>query len=700
MDRIANISLCFVITLFYFNPVYAGAELLPIPIKKGQVASPVESSQSIVSQVKLLLQANKLVEAKNLTTNYLNKYPNDLDMILFLGLINIQEKNYLEAEVNLKKVLDQKPNYIDARVALIRLELQNKRFNNASAILVEGLKQNPNQLELIELKEKVAIEEVNSLRAVGNIDLAKVKAIEYLNLNSNYIDLRFILGLIYTEQKKYINAETQFKVVLQQKPNYLDARLSLIKIKIAQYNFKDAQTLLEQGLTLSPNDEQLQSLQMQLADLNKEHQMTRIDRSLETSRLTSNKPSSKEAIALKARSPDLIDQIKTLYKESNLSEAKNLALYQLKNHPDDLDALLFLGLIDFRQNDYNAAEKAFDEILNKKPSYMDARIALIRIKINKKEWKDAAVLVEQGLSQDSKQAELIDFREKIKQNETATVQVVPTLNKPALNKDGTEILNKIKALRAAGKVNIAKEEAIHYLQQNPKDSDVTLILGLIYFAEKNFKKAELLLQTVLKATPKYLDARVALIKIKLVKKDFNHAQALINEGLKLEPQDKALSLLKKQLNYLKFGSRPKPITYEMVILKKVKQYLSEKKYMKAEQLLKTLLKQQPNNHTLRIALADYYLSRHNDMAALILIREGLHYNSSDYDLLIKQGEVHVILRQYALAAQAYKHALTILPNDKKAKGLLAELDEYSPRYKFGVNEVGIASDNAYVNDLH
>jgi YaiO family outer membrane protein len=701
MDRSTNILLCLSITFFSFDSACASTGS-PTQINQAQSLSTDASRQSIDSQVKTLLQSSNLSGARILTTSYLEKHPEDVDLLLVLGLINVREKNYSEAEINLKKVLNKKPTYMEARVALIRLLINNKQFKEAFALIEQGLNQNPKQGELIELKEKLAIAEVNSLREEGKIELAKETAIHYINANPNFIDLKFILGLIYLQQKKYLSAETEFNQVLQQKPNYLDARLAFIKAKIAQNNYQYAETLLAQGLAISPMDKKLQSLKMTLA-ANKDHLIKKITNPLEPSQSDPEKIKEPPKTALKdSPSPDLLNQIKALYKDGKLSEAKHLAVIQLKSKPDDLDALLFIGLIDYRQNNYNASEKTFDEILKKKPTYMDARIALIRLKINNKQWKDASILIEQGLSQNSKQVELIDFKEKINKETTKKETTKIEEIKQTSPGNGAEILSQIKALREAGKLNLAKEKAINYLAQNPKDSDVALILGLIYFAEKDYSNAELQLKSVLQKTPSYVEARAGLIKIKLIQKDFTQAKALLSEGFKITPKDKLLVLLNLQLNNLKAGEnkKPKPVTYEMVALQKVKQYLSEKKYSEARNFLKSLVQQYPNKHEFRIALAYYYVLRQRDMEALILIREGLRYNPSDYDLLIKEGEIHVILRQYSLAARAYKQALIFSPNEKNAKGKLAELEEYSPRYKYGVNEIGIWSDNSYVSDLH
>lgn len=129
-------------------------------------------------------------------------------------------------------------------------------------------------------------------------------------------------------------------------------------------------------------------------------------------------------------------------------------------------------------------------------------------------------------------------------------------------------------------------------------------------------------------------------------------------------------------------------------------HIQIKKSSAAEETLRNSVKRYPENHQLRIALADYYLYRHRDMWALFTIQNGLRGNASDYELLLKEAEIHKLLHQYALAARSYQRALMIQPNNSKAKCLLTEINELSPNFRKGLNTVGLFSNNAYLANQH
>lgn len=279
-----------------------------------------------------------------------------------------------------------------------------------------------------------------------------------------------------------------------------------------------------------------------------------------------------------------------------------------------------------------------------------------------------------------------------------------------------QTLKEVKALKAQGDLTAAKEKALAYLAKSPNDQDIALLLGLIYLQEKNYTAAAARLTPVLNQTPHYVDARVGLIRIKIAQKDTAAATELLNEGLKITPQDEQLLALKKQLTtpkatLAKSGTRKKTIptttakmpkkpviSPQMRDFNQAKTLLAQKNYQAAQRILTRLTTQYPTNSAYRIALADSYLAKGNTMNALLLIRSGLACNPNNADLLVKAGEIHRLLGEYALADQAYYCLMPAAP--KQAQGLLAEVDEISPRYRYGVNEVGMYSNNAYVNDLH
>jgi YaiO family outer membrane protein len=380
-------------------------------------------------------------------------------------------------------------------------------------------------------------------------------------------------------------------------------------------------------------------------------------------------------------------QIQSLRQADKLSEAESVAKTYLILHPNDLDILLQLGLIYLQQKDYVRAEMRLSEVLAKKPDYADARIGLIKVKLAQDRRQEAESLLNKGLVLTPNNTELLQLKKQRSEHSN---------------------LDEIKKLRAQGKLVLAKDKAIQYLKINPKDLDIELILGLIYFQQKHYEQAETHLKDVLIQKPDYTDARVGLIKVKLAQNKLPEAESLLQQGLSLESKHQDLLLLKKQIASIKAPPRKKKekvrirkiIRPEMQDLIQATNAMDQKNYKKARIILKRLIAQYPNESTFRIALAELYLRQHKDMKALFLVKKGLKNKPYEIDLLMEAGKIHTILRQYSLAARDYQKIEKFSPQNKKIQGPLAEINSISPRYTYGLNEVGIWSDNAYVSDVH
>lgn len=231
--------------------------------------------------------------------------------------------------------------------------------------------------------------------------------------------------------------------------------------------------------------------------------------------------------------------------------------------------------------------------------------------------------------------------------------------------------DQIQSLRKLGEDSAAKKLALNYLANHPDDSDVKLLLGLLYRQEKNFTEAKKHLKPVLQKTPDYLDARIGLINIAIEENHNKDALGLIREGLKLHPGNKQLLTLKKRITKQKL----KPRNIHKLVY-------------------------QPDAIDLRIQAANAYLANYHDMAALLVIERSLKAYPNEPRLLLKKGEIQSILYRHALAATAYQRVLQNDPQNKKAHELLAGINEISPFFLHGLNEIGVKSDNAYVSDLH
>lgn len=515
--------------------------------------------------------------------------------------------------------------------------------------------------------------QIHELRITGQLELARDLAISYLQHHSDDVDINLELGLIYFQQKSYSNAEIYLNRVLIKKPNYLDARVALIKTLVAEKKYQNALTVIDNGL--KQNKENKQLLELKNNVLSAEQEDIQASQS-----------------SIPSIMPTILEEIQQLRKRGQIDTAKVKAMDYLEMHPEDVDVRVQLGLIALQQKNYHLAEDCLSFVLTKAPKYLDARIGLIQTKMGEKKYQEALNLIHEGLNQNPHDAQLKLLAEAVEQAQQ---------HPKATEKMKTEapfFTAELKKLRQNGKINLAKTKAIAYLKAHPDDVDIMLELGLLYFQQKEFTPAENYLNRVLKKTPAYVDARIGLIHIYLIKNDQKGAMKLLNTGLKITPKNPQLSKLKNQIALNQF-KKAKRLSQEELDLLQARTMMVKKNYEQAKQIYSMLLMKNEKNTDARIGLADYYLEKNRDYSALHLIRNGLVNQPNNVKLIIKEGEVQKIFRRYGLAAKAYKKALLIEPQNRDAQAHLDEIKEISPRYTYGINELGLSSDNTYVTHL-
>ncbi|KTD02883.1 TRP containing protein [Legionella geestiana] len=421
--------------------------------------------------------------------------------------------------------------------------------------------------------------------------------------------------------------------------------------------------------------------------------------------------------ALPASDPDAVfADVKALRNAGKLTEARAMAAEYLTSHPDDVDVRLLLGLINLQLQEYDLAANNLSRVLNSTPRYTDARAGLILTRLAQKRMDEARTLLLAGLQLSPDDTVLLGLAKRFPELESPPpaevkrISVLPVLNFPenATAKPvpdyQKETLEKLQALRHEGRLKEAKTLATTYLKAHPKDPDITLILGLLYLQTGEPVKARMCFETVLSEVPDYVDARAGLAKSLMAQKQYKAATETIDEGLHKSPGDMKLLDIKKQLYAIMHAPRqrmPNPV----VLSPKAQKLANAAALLKsgnittAEQMLKPMLAASPDDAEVRVALANCYLERHQDLKASLLIRAGLRRTPESILLRMKAGDIFFIMRQYALAAKAFLAVLAKEPSNKEARAKLDEVNSISPRYAYGINEVGISSDNAYVSDL-
>lgn len=288
----------------------------------------------------------------------------------------------------------------------------------------------------------------------------------------------------------------------------------------------------------------------------------------------------------------------------------------------------------------------------------------------------------------------------------------------------TTPLQQLKALRARGQLDKAIALGKNHLKAYPKDVDVMLILGLLFYQKKEFTEATQYLNRVLAISPHYMDAKFALINLALAQKQLTQAAALIRQAAKQAPNDPQITPFKKRLKEMqqqdkimrletayKKGDYNQATTMaiqyltiypsdETIRLRLGQIYLAQKKYHQAKIEFQTILAQNPKNKEAYLALIDEELAAEHNAQAQLLITKGLKLFPNDPDFLGRRATLYFSQHMYGRSAYVNKKIIAQYPQNSAAREQLKEIAQISPHYLYGLNEVGANSEVDYISDLH
>ena len=260
-------------------------------------------SSSELRAIQELRKKGSITAAQERANKYLNAHPNDVDVRFLLGLMQLQQQNYLQAENNLTMVLNKYPHYSEARIGLIQLKINEKKYVEAKQLIQQGLilnSHNQNK-ELFSLRKKIDYLENGPQEHSGPIASTEKKSKLYskspllrkykvgatkstaksyeLNLrqakqyekegkyqqqyfllsntvknNPHTTEYRLALANYYLAHNAQLSAMTVVSDGLRQEPNNIALLVKKAEIQMALYEYPQAALALRQALTNNPQD--------------------------------------------------------------------------------------------------------------------------------------------------------------------------------------------------------------------------------------------------------------------------------------------------------------------------------------------------------------------------------------------------------------------------------------------------------------
>src|SRR3990167_9812288 len=102
-----------------------------------------------LEEIKQFYQDKRYKKIISVSEEYLKKYPDDVDIKLYLGLAYYQTQSTEKSIKILRSALTNFPNYLDVRIALINAYSSLEKYPQAQLLINEGLKQKPENKQLL-----------------------------------------------------------------------------------------------------------------------------------------------------------------------------------------------------------------------------------------------------------------------------------------------------------------------------------------------------------------------------------------------------------------------------------------------------------------------------------------------------------------------------------------------------------------------
>lgn len=428
------------------------------------------------------------------------------------GIKELQRGNSGWAIVLFRNALEKDPNFVNARYHLARAYMASGKFEQAEKEYQKVQRQNPS---LPDIKLDLA----RLYCCLNKPELATREGEEYLAAHPGSADALEALGIAYAAMEKFQDAETCFLRALERDPAKLTTKLALARLYAAQGTAQKARDVLMDVIKASPGNPSpfYMLADLELAAGEKEKALALYEKMEE---LHGPVPAALyKAGLIHLEKGDFGTAEKTAEKLvarfPNNGEGyrlKGIICYQLRKFPEAIAALqvankfqptvagyYFLGLSLYDNGEFESALSQFRVILDKDPSFHEARLLAGMILLRQKRIDDAIAEIDKLLEEDGRNA--------LAHNILGSAYMAK-----GMYDDGMKELNRAIAL-------------------NPRIVDAHLKKGVFHLSRGKTGEFEADLKTAIQVAPEVLNTRLLLASYYMYKKNHAKALAVLNEGL-------------------------------------------------------------------------------------------------------------------------------------------------------------------------
>jgi cellulose synthase operon protein C len=540
--------------------------------------------------------------------------------------------NLKQAKTHLDLLRDKAPNNPETHEAWANYYSVQKNFTAAIQEMRQAISLNPNrsesyvQLGYLQASAMLNDDAERSFKKAAEVDPKSATA-------------QLALGGFDQLHNRMPEAEQQYRRVLQLEPQNPVPRASLVRLLMAQGRNQEAEQVAQQAKKDIPDNPETYRMPgdfyFAIGD---------IDKAL-----------TEYAAIFKDHPKDLQTKknyIQLLILKNRLEEATKLNEEILKTSHSDVEALIYKGQLQLRQNDAAGAIQSLQAAIGNDPEnavgHYQLGVAYAQqedLGRAEQEWREA-VRIRPDLTDAQRSLATVELSRGEVGAVMQTAQEI--IKAQPFSADG--FLLKAAAELASRQYAEAQQDAEEAAKRAPQSPTPYVQMGTVQLAQNHYSEAEKLYQQALEKDPSSADGLSGLMNTYFVQKDFDKAVAAANAQIARSP---------KTSNF-----------YDLL---GTALFNGKKDYPGAEAALRKAVELDKNNVDAIDKLGKVQVQEGSADRALALYQQSIKDQPREVSFYLLSGELYEAKQDWERAKAMYQQALGISPDNPLASNNLAYL---------------------------
>ncbi len=608
-------------------------------------------------------------EALNAYNKALDLNPGNIAVRLKLARFELLGGNNKKAHEGINTVLSQRPDDLEALKLKADLLEQENRFEESAAVFQKIADLAADQGE----KTEAYLGRARNLARLGQPDNAEKVLLEAVDTDTHNIKTRLVLYNFYANTGKPEKAEQVLLQSIQTNPNNSDLYILLGIFYFNRKALDQAEQTLHQAIEIDPNNIKpyLVAAELQVA-------AGQTDKALAIY---------EQALAIQPKNLRLRLIIARFYLKNNqLTQAEECIQNILKEQPAYLPALTLKGELLFIKQEYDAAIRLFDQLIQKEPG--SDRIHLLMAQAHHLKGDNTAAIdaVHKALAiqPNNINAKLLLSDIYLKEGQFDKAQKINMEIFSMLHQDpAVRIIlgNTADVQQRGNEISVDSFDTLFKLaSENPVGH---LRIGQVEFFRKKYDQLMQNFEAAFNANPKLIGVFTSIILLHAVKDEYDIA---------IQKCDNEIQLLKDE-----------PALQAIVYNLKGGLYLARNLAEPAESSFRAAIAASPNFLPPYYGLARLYLMNKDVDKAVEQYQALLEKNPNQTGPHMVLGTLYSNLKRFDLAEKHYRTALSINPDFTPAANNLAYLlsehgNDLEEALRFAVSAKAKKPDDPFIKD--